>query len=394
MQILKTMNNTDSAFFPLNNLDMAVLQDLRKKLIRFDYDEETIKNLLKIHDPYISLLSTLQPIYRHLVNRKTHLNMLVSLFLLRMPLKIRDAHRLFTKSQIRKLSEMKIFAVDFKNQSVISNVAIYPLRNFFFFVDCRGIKEDVVYLIGLDSFYLAEAISQLNGDSFLDLCCGSGVQAIVASRNFKEVVGVDINPRAVNFSRFNAIFNAAHNVHFELGDMYVPVLNKKFDVIAANPPFVAAPKGAKEILYRSSGQLGNNHVRLITAGLPKHLKDSGICIIITEIKKRAGISNKEEIKILTGSLRLKVFQMPIFERCICASCYSVGHCNHFLAISDFKSYEKELMRWYANLEHNRITHIALTLLCIKKSESFKVVELKTDEKNFALNETVRNLFKI
>ena len=41
----------------------------------------------------------------------------------------------------------------------------------------------------------------------LDLGCGGGVQALLAARHAESVVGVDLNPRALAFARFNARLN-------------------------------------------------------------------------------------------------------------------------------------------------------------------------------------------
>jgi len=72
--------------------------------------------------------------------------------------------------------------------------------------------EAVMY-IGMDSTALVAGAPRVgakgNGKvQVLDLCCGSGVQGITAARYFADtLVSVDLNPRAIRFTRFNVIFN-------------------------------------------------------------------------------------------------------------------------------------------------------------------------------------------
>ena len=115
----------------------------------------------------------------------------------------------------------------------------------------------------------------------LDLCCGSGIQGIVASRYAKEVIAVDINPRAVRFARFNAQFNGVENYRCELGSLYVPVEGKRFDLILANPPFVPSP--VSETRFRDGGAGGEEILAAIVEGGAAHLTASGRVAIVTDL---------------------------------------------------------------------------------------------------------------
>ena len=83
-------------------------------------------------------------------------------------------------------------------------------------------------------------IRQLKASSVLDLGCGSGVLALIATRYAREVIGVDIDPRAVACAKYNARLNNIKNVRFLLGDGYSPVGKQMFDLIISNPPFYPA----------------------------------------------------------------------------------------------------------------------------------------------------------
>ena len=74
---------------------------------------------------------------------------------------------------------------------------------------------------------------QCPGDRFLDVGTGTGVLAICASKlGFNEVVGVDIDPLAVDAAARNARHNHLENIVVKEGD--ITTAEGKFDFIAAN----------------------------------------------------------------------------------------------------------------------------------------------------------------
>jgi ribosomal protein L11 methyltransferase len=70
-------------------------------------------------------------------------------------------------------------------------------------------------------------------DRFLDVGTGTGILAIAASRlGFKDVVGVDIDPLAVDAAKRNAALNSLQNV--EIQEETIAGVQGAFDMIAAN----------------------------------------------------------------------------------------------------------------------------------------------------------------
>ena len=75
----------------------------------------------------------------------------------------------------------------------------------------------------------------------LDLGTGCGLQALEAAAHSESVIATDLNPRAINFTDFNARLNGIGNVECRAGDTFTPVDGLKFDLILANPPFFITP---------------------------------------------------------------------------------------------------------------------------------------------------------
>lgn len=92
---------------------------------------------------------------------------------------------------------------------------------------------------GLDpgtEILLREAPPPPSTGTLLDLGCGHGVIAVALARRSPgaRIVAVDINERALQLTRFNALHNAAPNVEARRPEEVEPGL--RFAAIYANPP--------------------------------------------------------------------------------------------------------------------------------------------------------------
>lgn len=137
---------------------------------------------------------------------------------------------------------------------------------------------DHVLGVGAASITLANLTPRRPVESVLDLGTGCGIQALLASRHAVHVIGVDANPRALNFAAFNARVNGASNVELRLGNYYEPVEKIKFDLIVANPPFVISPES--QYVYRDSGLPGDTISEQVICHAPAHLRENGYAIIL------------------------------------------------------------------------------------------------------------------
>src|SRR5688572_1847828 len=74
-------------------------------------------------------------------------------------------------------------------------------------------------------------------DRVLDMGTGTGINAILAASKAREVIGVDVNPYAVEAARRNAARNGVtSNTSFAQSDLFEHV-SGEFDVVIFDPPF-------------------------------------------------------------------------------------------------------------------------------------------------------------
>jgi release factor glutamine methyltransferase len=125
------------------------------------------------------------------------------------------------------------------------------------------------------SSILARFVSRLalNGKSFLEVGCGSGVVALCAAKAGADVTAVDINPDAVRCTLLNAAKNNLR-VNACVGDLFSAVNDRQFDVIVWNPPFLSGePKSVAEAAFY--GGRNFDVIRRFASEVRAHIRSGG-----------------------------------------------------------------------------------------------------------------------
>src|SRR5215470_3405720 len=124
----------------------------------------------------------------------------------------------------------------------------------------------------------------------LDLCTGSGVIAVSLAREYPaaQVVATELSPAAAALARRNAARNAvADRVDVREGDLFEPVRGERFDLIAANPPYISSsviptlsPEVRREpVIALDGGRDGLSFYDRICAEAREHLVPGGVVIL-------------------------------------------------------------------------------------------------------------------
>ena len=135
------------------------------------------------------------------------------------------------------------------------------------------LATDHVISPGASSETLAKFTIRTPVRSALDLCAGSGVQALIAAAHCERVIGTDLNPRALALAELGAALNGIENIEWRQGDLFGPVGSERFELVVANPPFVLSP--ARELTFRDSGRRGDELSRDVVAGVAGALAEGG-----------------------------------------------------------------------------------------------------------------------
>ena len=134
----------------------------------------------------------------------------------------------------------------------------------------------------------------------VDIGTGSGCLAITLALEepLMKVTATDISDEALLLAKENAR-NLNAKVEFIQGDMLKPVLDKKFDIIISNPPYIPNSEKVDSLIYDNEphialfgGEDGLDFYREIISNANKILKEKSI------IAFEHAYDKKEELQIL------------------------------------------------------------------------------------------------
>jgi release factor glutamine methyltransferase len=207
-----------------------------------------------------------------------------------------------------------------------ASVVAYPERTlppevdaqFREFVDRRTKGEPVAYILGHKEFYgldlsvnpavliprpetelLVDLVLQRDFSSVVDLGTGSGAIALALKRHRPKarVVAVEASAAALVAAKRNAV-RLGLEIEFIHGQWLVPLAGERFDLVVANPPYVAegdphlADLGFEPQSALVSGRDGLTAIREIADAAPSHLNFGGWLLL------EHGIGQEEAVRAL------------------------------------------------------------------------------------------------
>lgn len=253
-----------------------MLAELRESLERAGYDEAGVDRLVR-DDRGLGFEEGLAAL-RLRPEADEPLCVLVRLFLGRESVPAATLAAALERVDLDALAGTGLIAV--REGVVRARFALEPFAGLVVASDrsARPSRADHVVRIGPATRTLAALTVRRPVDAALDLGTGSGVQAFLAARHSEHVVGLDLNPRALRLARLNAELNGIENVDWRQGDLFEPLRDEQFGLVAANPPFVVSP--VDELTYRDGGRGGDELSREVVVGAARHLREGGFASIL------------------------------------------------------------------------------------------------------------------
>ena len=343
-----------------------MLEDLNAALHLQGYHEGAICALLGCDS-----LQTIEPTHLRYYDRKrlpdTGLADLVRLFLLRTALSKERIEELLGSDVFTALCGLGVLVK--REQRWASRVDLFCSDGLFFATDHRymflaedQLTEQPVMYIGMDSHGLVQTAPRSRSMATLDLCCGSGIQGIVASRYSRRVVSVDVNPRAVRVARFNAQLNGVENLAIHRGDLFEPVRGERFDVVLANPPFVPSPRA--EYRFRDGGANGEQVLRRIIQEAAPHLTSRGRIAVVTDLVNVDGYGTKLDSWWSGDAMDQLVLKTADRD----ALLFCVPH-SHAPFGQTFSEYNQVFDQWVENFEREGLESVNFGYLLMCQSAS-------------------------
>lgn len=178
-----------------------------------------------------------------------------------------------------------------------------------------------VYEPAEDSFMLATYASSLSG-KILDVGAGTGIAALsAAAANPKNsVLGLDINPAAVECAKQNAKANGIKNASFAASDLFSALSHsEKFDFILFNPPYLPTTReeklelGSENAAY-DGGKSGLGVFLRFAAAAKQHLASGGKAAVIATSLNDGIKKTAEELESRIGPAQILAQESFFFEK--------------------------------------------------------------------------------
>lgn len=150
---------------------------------------------------------------------------------------------------------------------------------------CQHTSDPPCMYLGPDSLALADVAQKIcrGGKRVADLCAGSGVQGLVALvHGAGSVLAIEREARAASFCRFNAALNSRLLASTALASAGCRS-DTLFDVVLANPPFVAVPADIDYPAFADGGPTGESVLEDVVRFAAKHLAEDGILAVVCEV---------------------------------------------------------------------------------------------------------------
>tara|TARA_B110000014_G_scaffold27486_1_gene17405 strand:+ start:101 stop:658 length:558 start_codon:yes stop_codon:yes gene_type:complete len=146
----------------------------------------------------------------------------------------------------------------------------------------KKLEKSEQYLPAEDTFFLADQLKDLSGDSALDIGCGSGYLSDVLKSSFELVVGTDIS--------FNTLLEQNYKTQNAICCHSADALNLKFDLIICNLPYLAtdeindvATDGGKDGLEIP--------IEIISSALPNLSQKGKFLFVTSSLSDYTGLVN-------------------------------------------------------------------------------------------------------
>jgi predicted RNA methylase len=164
----------------------------------------------------------------------------------------------------------------------------------------------------------------------LELGSGTGIQLICFANLSEKLTGVDINPRAVDFTKVSAQLNGLGDRFTVLESDLFEKLEGKYDVIIANPWFIDIEKGGLE------------EIPDITKAIDTFMEDGGLFTMYFSSYVKDGVDLGKEL--LTGFAKENGYQ---------ATLYGLGKSIEPQFLHKYKQHNiSHINNYYALLEKN------------------------------------------
>ncbi len=253
-------------------------RETRARLHELGFTQEGVERRLNL-DSMSELHEASRTRQAHVFPLETPQDHLIALFIFGQPLPRERIECFLRDDEIQLLVQTGLVAEP-QPGMLSANVFFFPFDSLFIASDRHDFgRADEVWIPSGQTFSTVKFLPGKAGRT-LDIATGNGILAMLMGRRSERVHGIDINPRAIEFARFNAWFNELSNVSFEAisHGAFAGAASDTFDVITGVLPdlmvgAVRRPGPISRVVPDGMGLLNE-----IYGSLDRLLEREGVCV--------------------------------------------------------------------------------------------------------------------
>jgi predicted RNA methylase len=260
----------------------AMARTLAKYILEAGYTEDRLKALGLTKTPWKD--STATRLLSRRLDEASALYVLVRLFCFGEEIPCRTVEAILPENILTGLQQTNMITCEGDN--FVPACMLVHFNEFLIACDSvrrarSGQLDDLVLGVNKPTQILGNCMIHLTKPgSVLDLGTGCGTLAFLAAPDATEVIGTDINGRALEFARFNAALNGVEHFDVASGDRFEPVRGQKFDLIVSNPPFFLTP--SSKLLFTDNPFALDSFVQSLAEQAPAFLNEGGYFQMLCE----------------------------------------------------------------------------------------------------------------
>ncbi|MEV7010097.1 methyltransferase [Streptosporangium sp. NPDC051022] len=252
---------------------------------------------------------------------------------------------------------------------VTSTVSVSPVRSMYFLSDqlfrtgariAMSRRSTVVMPPHASSFELLDNLGAVDG-RLVDVGCGCGVLALALGARCSSVAGVDLNPRAVAYSRANALVNGVE-AGFHVADLRSDLdIGGPADHMLFNSPTGPGHHAEAEIGWMSA----EDALKFVVAAAPKVLRPGGRAevLLILEVPEDRASASELVRGWLPREPGVAVTELRRSPLSISAGAVARGRIDPGCLLADDA---QEAMRLIAHLRARRIREVVPALVALTR----------------------------
>ncbi len=355
---------------PLALDDERAIAELRGRLLEADYTGPGVIQALGGETDTVSLHPTDIPVNARRLTPGSPLSTLIALFLLGLTVEPEPARQAFAPLSLDRLDRLGL--VESTAEGIRALVELFPYQNLILACDRKAeltAGHETLQVVGgvtVSTQVLANLTVRRRVRTALDVGTGCGIQALLAARHSEHVIGVDINPRALNFAAFNARLNGISNVEWRQGNLFEPVTGCSFELIVCNPPYVISPD--IKWLVRDSPLPGDTLCQQIVRDAPTFLRQGGFAQIVVSWIFPPGEEWSDRLRGWVAGTQSDAWLLHYNNAD--ALSYAADAIRP-MQLRDFARYPQNLDRWLEYYRKSGIDRLATGMISLRRRSNAK-----------------------